>query len=137
MDNFGEGLNSGQINAAIFVSEEDAKISIFDHGLLYGDGVFEGIRIYHDAVFKLDEHLDRLYGGAKAIMLKIPMGVDELKAAVLETARRSGLSNGYMRLVVTRGVGDLGLNPISARSHPFSSSPPRSRSIRMRYMKKG
>ncbi len=95
-----------------FVSEAEAKISIFDHGLLYGDGIFEGIRIYNRAIFKLDEHLDRLYGGAKAIMLTVPLTCDELKAKVLETARRSGLADGYMRLVVTRGKGDLGLNPL-------------------------
>jgi len=95
-----------------FVSEDEAKISIFDHGLLYGDGVFEGIRIYNKAVFKLDEHLNRLYGGAKAIMLDVPLAFDKLKAVVLETAERSGLSDGYIRLVVTRGKGDLGLNPL-------------------------
>lgn len=95
-----------------FVGEETAKISIFDHGLLYGDGVFEGIRIYNGAVFKLKEHLDRLYGGAKAIMLEVPLPVDELEQAVLETVRRNGLTDGYIRLVVTRGIGDLGLNPI-------------------------
>lgn len=95
-----------------FVGEDEAKISIFDHGLLYGDGVFEGIRIYNKAIFKLDEHLNRLYGGAKAIMLNIPLSPAELKNAVIETARRGGLSEGYIRLVVTRGVGDLGLNPL-------------------------
>ena len=95
-----------------FVSEAEAKISIFDHGLLYGDGVFEGIRIYNGAIFKLDEHLNRLYGGAKAIMLAIPLAYDELKAVMLETTRRSGLADGYIRLVVTRGKGDLGLNPL-------------------------
>lgn len=95
-----------------FVSEADAKISIFDHGLLYGDGIFEGIRIYNRAIFKLDEHLSRLYGGAKAIMLEVPLSIAELRAAVIETAHRSGLTDGYIRLVVTRGVGDLGLNPV-------------------------
>ncbi len=94
-----------------FVSEDEAKISIFDHGLLYGDGVFEGIRIYNGSIFKLDEHLDRLYGSAKAIMLSVPMEPGDLKAAVVETVRLNELRDGYIRLVVTRGVGDLGLNP--------------------------
>ncbi len=95
-----------------FVSENDAKISVFDHGLLYGDGIFEGIRIYNNRVFKLDEHLDRLYGGGKALLLTIPLEVSELKEVVVEAARRNKLTDGYIRLVVTRGVGDLGLNPI-------------------------
>ncbi len=94
-----------------FVSEDQAKISVFDHGLLYGDGIFEGIRIYNRRIFKLDEHLDRLYGGAKAILLDVPLEVDQLKEAVVETAKRNDLTDGYIRLVVTRGVGDLGLNP--------------------------
>lgn len=94
-----------------FVSEDQAKISVFDHGLLYGDGIFEGIRIYNRRIFKLDEHLDRLYGGAKAILLDVPLEVDQLKEAVVETARRNDLTDGYIRLVVTRGLGDLGLNP--------------------------
>ena len=95
-----------------FVPEPEAKISVFDHGLLYGDGVFEGIRFYHDRVFLLEEHLDRLFDSAKAIMLSIPMTVDELRAKVLETCRINHLHDGYIRLVVTRGKGDLGLNPI-------------------------
>src|SRR3990172_54897 len=95
-----------------YVSENEAKISVFDHGLLYGDGVFEGIRIYNRRVFKLDEHLNRLYGGAKAIMLEVPLAVAELKAAVIETVKRNNLTDGYIRLVVTRCKGDLGLNPI-------------------------
>lgn len=95
-----------------FLSETEAKISVFDHGLLYGDGVFEGIRLYNRRVFKLDQHLDRLYGGAKAILLTVPLEVAELKAAVVETVRRNKLTDGYIRLVVTRGVGDLGLNPV-------------------------
>lgn len=94
-----------------FVSEDQAKISVFDHGLLYGDGIFEGIRIYNRRIFKLDEHLDRLYGGAKAILLDVPLEVDQLKEAVVETAKRNDLTDGYIRLVVTRGLGDLGLNP--------------------------
>lgn len=95
-----------------FVSESEASISVFDHGLLYGDGIFEGIRIYKRRIFKLDEHLNRLYGGAKAIMLEVPLAVDELKAVIVETARRNDLTDGYIRLVVTRGKGDLGLNPL-------------------------
>ncbi len=94
-----------------FLPQEEAKISVFDHGLLYGDGVFEGIRSYHGRVFKLDEHLQRLYDSAKAIMLKIPMSIENMEEAVLETLRRNQLRDAYIRLVVTRGVGDLGLDP--------------------------
>ncbi len=91
--------------------KDEAKISVLDHGFLYGDGVFEGIRAYGGRVFRLDEHLDRLRAGAKAIMLQIPMGREELKQAVLATLRANGLRDAYIRLVVTRGVGDLGLDP--------------------------
>lgn len=91
--------------------KDEAKISVLDHGLLYGDGVFEGIRAYGGRVFRLDEHLARLWAGAKAIMLQIPMGREELKQAVLATLRANGLRDAYIRLVVTRGVGDLGLDP--------------------------
>ncbi|HSI83618.1 MAG: branched-chain-amino-acid transaminase [Candidatus Methylacidiphilales bacterium] len=94
-----------------YLDEADAKISVFDHGLLYGDGIFEGIRIYNGRVFLLDEHLDRLWDSAKAIMLKIPMSYEDLKAATLETCRLNELQDGYIRLVVTRGVGNLGINP--------------------------
>jgi branched-chain amino acid aminotransferase len=94
-----------------FVEESDAKVSVFDHGLLYGDGVFEGIRFYNGRVFLLDEHLDRLYDSAKAILLTIPLERAEMEKAVLETCRQNGLRDGYIRLVVTRGKGDLGLNP--------------------------
>ncbi|HID56231.1 TPA: branched-chain-amino-acid transaminase [Candidatus Poribacteria bacterium] len=94
-----------------FVPKEEAKISVFDHGLLYGDGVFEGIRSYSGRVFKLDEHLKRLYDSAKAIMLKIPLEMDEMREVVLETLRRNNLRDAYIRLVVTRGEGDLGLDP--------------------------
>ncbi|MCF7838987.1 MAG: branched-chain-amino-acid transaminase [Candidatus Marinimicrobia bacterium] len=93
------------------VPEKQAKVSVFDHGLLYGDGVFEGIRIYNGRVFMLTEHLDRLYDSAKAIALKMPMTKDELRQAVVATCRANRLRNGYIRLVVTRGVGTLGLNP--------------------------
>ncbi|HET7238497.1 MAG TPA: branched-chain-amino-acid transaminase [Terrimicrobiaceae bacterium] len=94
-----------------FYGKEEAKISVFDHGLLYGDGVFEGIRFYHDRVFRLTEHIDRLYDSAKAICLTIPMPKTAMIEAVLETIRQNDLHDGYVRLVVTRGSGDLGLNP--------------------------
>lgn len=94
-----------------YCSERDAKISVFDHGLLYGDGVFEGIRAYHGRVFRLKEHIDRLFCSAKAILLTIPMSHRELMSAVVETCRKNHLRDGYIRLVVTRGVGTLGLNP--------------------------
>ena len=94
-----------------FVPKEEAKVSVFDHGLLYGDGVFEGIRSYRARVFKFDEHLRRLYDSAKAIMLDIPMTIADMEEAVLETLRRNSLSDAYIRLIVTRGVGDLGLDP--------------------------
>ena len=84
---------------------------MFDHGLLYGDGVFEGIRAYNGRVFKLKEHVDRLYYSAKAILLKIPMSRQAITKAVLDTCRRNKIRNGYIRLVVTRGVGTLGLDP--------------------------
>jgi branched-chain amino acid aminotransferase len=94
-----------------FYPEEEAKISVFDHGLLYGDGVFEGIRAYEGRVFKLEEHLRRLEDSAKAILLKIPLDRDEMRAAVLETCKRNKMKAGYLRLVVTRGKGYLGLSP--------------------------
>ncbi|NPV47386.1 MAG: branched-chain-amino-acid transaminase [Armatimonadetes bacterium] len=93
------------------VPEEEARVSVFDHGLLYGDGVFEGIRAYDGIVFRLKEHLDRLYNGARVIMLDIPLSQEEMTQAVLETIRANGLRDAYIRLVVTRGVGDLGLDP--------------------------
>ena len=94
-----------------FYSEKNSKISVFDHGLLYGDGVFEGIRAYHGRVFKLKEHIDRLFYSAKAILLNIPMSKQQLMDATVETCRKNNLNDGYVRLVVTRGVGTLGLNP--------------------------
>ena len=94
-----------------FVPEEEAKVSVFAHGLLYGDGVFEGIRAYNGRVFRLTEHLVRLYNSAKAILLEIPMSLEEMEEAVLETLRRNKLKDAYIRLVVTRGKGDLGLDP--------------------------
>ncbi len=94
-----------------FYPKSEAKISVYDHGLLYGDGVFEGIRAYNGVVFKLREHIDRLYKSAHPIFLKIPLTKAELTEAVLETLRKNKLTNAYIRLVVTRGVGDLGLDP--------------------------
>ncbi|MDD2765807.1 MAG: branched-chain-amino-acid transaminase [Opitutaceae bacterium] len=94
-----------------FVDTADAKISVFDHGLLYGDGVFEGIRLYQGNVFRLEEHLERLWYSAKALLLTIPLSRPEMAQAVCEACRQNGLRDGYIRLVVTRGVGDLGLSP--------------------------
>ncbi|MGI9239484.1 MAG: branched-chain-amino-acid transaminase [Verrucomicrobiales bacterium] len=93
------------------LDEADAKISVFDHGLLYGDGVFEGIRMYNGRVFRLEEHIDRLYDSARVIMLEIGIDKRAMTDAVLETVRANNLNEGYVRLVVTRGVGSLGLNP--------------------------
>jgi branched-chain amino acid aminotransferase len=98
------------INGKYF-NKDDAKISVYDHGLLYGDGVFEGIRSYGGAVFKLDEHLDRLWCSARAIMLEIPMTKAEMAQAVNKTLALNGIKDGYIRVVVTRGVGTLGLDP--------------------------
>lgn len=94
-----------------YYSESDAKVSVFDHGLLYGDGIFEGIRFYNGRVFKLKEHIDRLFCSAKAILLELPMSHAQFMAATVETCRQNNLRDGYIRLVVTRGVGTLGLNP--------------------------
>src|SRR6476646_5836831 len=94
-----------------YFGENEAKISVFDHGLLYGDGIFEGIRAYNGRIFKLKEHIDRLFYSAKAILLTIPVSHAELTKAVVETCRQNQLHDGYIRLVVTRGIGTLGLNP--------------------------
>ena len=98
-----------------FHDQAEAKISVFDHGLLYGDGVFEGIRFYNDRVFRLEEHIDRLWDSARAIALDMPMSRSELVAATLETIRQNDLHDGYIRLIVTRGVGSLGLSPDTCR----------------------
>jgi len=98
------------INGKLF-EQEDAKISIFDHGLLYGDGVFEGIRVYDRLIFKLKEHIDRLYDSAQAIMLDIPIGKRQLVDAMIKTLKSSDLKSGYIRAIITRGKGDLGLDP--------------------------
>jgi len=94
-----------------YYPKSQAKISVYDHGLLYGDGIFEGIRAYNGLVFKLKEHIDRLYRSAHTIMLQIPVTKEEMIQIVLETLRKNNLKDAYIRLVVTRGVGDLGLNP--------------------------
>jgi branched-chain amino acid aminotransferase len=94
-----------------FVTKENAKVSVYDHGFLYGDGIFEGIRIYNGNIFKCKEHLDRLYDSAKSIMLNIPLTYEEMQEALIESVRRNELQNGYIRLVVSRGPGDLGLDP--------------------------
>ncbi|MCW4022630.1 MAG: branched-chain-amino-acid transaminase [archaeon] len=94
-----------------YYPKSEAKVSVYDHGLLYGDGVFEGIRAYNGVVFQLKEHIDRLYRSAHPIFLKIPLTKEEMAEAVLETMRKNNLKDAYIRLVVTRGVGDLGLDP--------------------------
>jgi branched-chain amino acid aminotransferase len=94
-----------------YYPKSQAKVSVYDHGLLYGDGVFEGIRAYNGIVFKLNEHIDRLYRSAHALMLTIPLTKEEMTEIVLETLRKNNLQDAYIRLVVTRGIGDLGLDP--------------------------
>lgn len=94
-----------------YVSKENAKVSVYDHGFLYGDGIFEGIRIYDGNIFKCKEHLKRLYDSAKSIMLDIPLSIAEMQEALVETIRLNELRDGYIRLVVSRGPGDLGLDP--------------------------
>jgi len=101
-----------------FVPKEKAVVSVFDHGLLYGDGVFEGIRSYNGCVFKLDEHVDRLYNSAQAIALRIPLSKQQMKEKVLQALKLNRLRDAYIRLVVTRGKGDLGLDPVKCPA-PF------------------
>jgi len=101
-----------------FVPQSEAKVSVFDHGLLYGDGVFEGIRAYNGRVFKLERHMDRLFQSAKAIDLKIPHTKDEIASISLETCRRNEIKEGYIRPIITRGPGDLGLDPRKCKSGP-------------------
>src|SRR5256886_5151322 len=98
-----------------FYAEAEAKVSVFDHGLLYGDGIFEGIRFYNSRVFRLEEHLDRLWDSARSICLEIPTSRAEMTEALLETIRRNDLREGYIRQIVTRGVGNLGLNPTQCK----------------------
>src|SRR5271166_3147408 len=94
-----------------YYGERDAKISVFDHGLLYGDGIFEGIRAYNGRVFRLKEHIDRLFCSAKSLLLTIPLSHGAMMKAVVDTCRQNKLRDGYIRLIVTRGIGSLGLNP--------------------------
>jgi branched-chain amino acid aminotransferase len=94
-----------------FVPKEEARLSVFDHGFLYGDGVFEGIRVYNGKVFQLQGHLDRLYDSARAIDLTVPVSMHEMAGIILEVLRKNNLKDGYVRPIVTRGVGDLGLDP--------------------------
>lgn len=96
-----------------FVRKEDAKVSVYDHGFLYGDGVFEGIRSYNGNVFRLEEHLERLYDSAKSVMLEIPHTFEEMTRLVVETLRRNELKDAYIRLIVSRGVGNLGIDPLT------------------------
>ena len=98
-----------------YYDKSDAKVSVFDHGLLYGDGVFEGIRIYNSKVFRIKEHIERLYESAKAIILEIPMTKEEMKAAVEDAVKVNERKDGYIRLVITRGEGSLGLDPASCK----------------------
>ena len=101
-----------------FYDKKDAKVSVFDHGFLYGDGVFEGIRVYNRLIFKLDEHIDRLYESAHSIMLKIPLTKPELVQAIIKTLKENKLNNGYLRVIVSRGEGDLGLDPRKCYGKP-------------------
>ncbi len=94
-----------------FYTKENAKISVYDHGLLYGDGVFEGIRAYNGRIFRLDEHIDRMYDGAKAIMLEPPVSKAQMKEIIKETLRKNNLKDAYIRPIITRGKGNLGLDP--------------------------
>ena len=98
-----------------FFDQADAKVSVFDHGLLYGDGIFEGIRFYNGRVFRMQEHMDRLWESARSICLEIPISRQEMDDALLETIRQNDLRDGYVRLIVTRGVGNLGLNPAQCK----------------------
>src|SRR5207248_10282834 len=99
--------------AGQFRPASEAAVSVFDHGLLYGDGVFEGIRAYNGRVFRLERHIERLFDSAKAIRLDIPLSPTDVGQAVLETCRQNDIQDGYIRLVVTRGIGDLSVSPVS------------------------
>ncbi len=102
-----------------FYDKEDAKISVFDKGFLYGDGVFEGIRAYDGKIFKLDEHIDRLFEGARALMLESPYTKEEIKKIIIETCRVNNVKDAYIRPILSRGIGDLGLNPFLAKKASF------------------
>src|SRR3989304_1897744 len=101
-----------------FRPQSEATVNVFDHGLLYGDGIFEGIRAYNGRIFKLERHLDRLYASAKAIDLKIPHRREDLTEIILETCRRNKIQDGYIRPIITRGPGDLGIDPRKCKSGP-------------------
>ena len=101
-----------------YVSKEDAKISVFDHGFLYGDGAFEGIRSYNRRVFRLQAHMDRLYETAHTLMIEIPMTKEQMIQAVVDTLNQNNLDDAYIRVIVTRGVGDLGLDPRKCHGKP-------------------
>ena len=98
-------------NGEFLTDKEKAVTSIYDHGFLYGDGIFEGIRVYNGRIFMFDAHMKRLYDSAKSIALEIPMSIDELSAVTVETVKRTGYTEAYIRMVISRGVGDLGLDP--------------------------
>src|SRR3990172_8356199 len=111
-----EGTVTETMPAIIWIDGEyhdraSARVSVFDHGLLYGDGVFEGLRAYNRRVFLLHKHVDRLYASAKAVWIEVPMAKDAMRRLVEEVVAKSGLDEAYVRLLVTRGVGDLGLDP--------------------------
>ena len=115
-----EGAATAAKEATIYIDgkfypESEAKISVFDHGLLYGDGVFEGIRFYNGRVFRLEEHLERLWDSARSICLDVPISRAEMTEALLETIRKNDMREGYIRLLLTRGVGNLGLNPAQCK----------------------
>jgi branched-chain amino acid aminotransferase len=97
--------------------KENAKVSVFDHGLLYGDGVFEGVRVYNRLIFKLREHIDRLYESAHSIMLKVPLSKEQFIQGIIKTLKANKLDSGYLRIIVTRGEGDLGLDPRKCAGH--------------------
>jgi branched-chain amino acid aminotransferase len=99
------------LNGKFYTSREQAVVSVYDHGFLYGDGIFEGIRAYNGRIFKLQEHIKRLYQSALSIMLNIPFAPEKMEKLVVETCRKTGLKDLYIRLVVSRGIGDLGLDP--------------------------
>src|SRR5713101_2533077 len=103
-------MNRISINGKLF-DKADAKVSVYDHGLLYGDGVFEGIRVYAGKVFRLREHLERFYESARHILLEVPLRPEQLTEAVLDTVRVNAKKDGYIRLIVTRGAGTLGIDP--------------------------
>ncbi|GEK34356.1 branched-chain-amino-acid transaminase [Kurthia sibirica] len=102
--------------AGQLVKKQDAKISVYDHGFLYGDGIFEGIRVYNGNIFRLEEHLIRLYESAQSIMLSIPYNIDELTTIIIDTIKANELQSGYIRLVITRGIGDLGIDPFKCKN---------------------